>query len=66
MSERQRHTSPRPGRRDRHPRRSAKAMQGTPRAGSACPVCRRGTLEYDGCLNLVCPVCGYISTGAFT
>ncbi|MBN2256639.1 MAG: hypothetical protein JW704_02295 [Anaerolineaceae bacterium] len=28
-----------------------------------CPHCQRGHLEYDGCLNLTCPECGFIQSG---
>jgi hypothetical protein len=27
-------------------------------AGALYPQCRQGILDYDGLLNLVCPVCG--------
>jgi len=36
------------------------------RFGSRCPKCRTETLDYDGCLNLVCLNCGFISSGSFT
>jgi len=37
-------------------------------AGDVCPVCRAGRLDYDGMLNLFCPVCGrkFNGGGAFT
>ena len=35
-------------------------------AGALCPECRRGILDYDGLLNLVCPVCGQSQGGCFT
>lgn len=38
----------------------------TNRPGSSCPVCGKGTLEYDGMLNLSCKVCGFIEGGCFT
>jgi rubredoxin len=28
-----------------------------------CPVCQEGRLDFDGCLNLICPVCGFTQTG---
>lgn len=36
------------------------------RFGAICPKCLKGTLEYDGLLNLVCPLCEFTSTGCFT
>ncbi len=36
------------------------------RAGKLCPRCRQGILDYDGLLNLVCPVCGPMQAGCFT
>lgn len=39
----------------------------SPSRGSTCPECEKGILNYDGLLNLVCPVCGYQAPGgAFT
>lgn len=35
-------------------------------AGKPCPVCGLGIMDYDGLLNLVCPVCGYTQGGCFT
>lgn len=32
-------------------------------SGMLCLVCKRGTLDYDGLLNLTCPVCGFQSSG---
>lgn len=44
--------------------------QGAPavevRAGATCSACCQGTLDYDGLLNLVCPVCGWTAAGCFT
>lgn len=34
--------------------------------GAVCPACGKGLLDYDGMLNLVCPVCGYGQGGCFT
>jgi ribosomal protein L37AE/L43A len=31
-----------------------------------CPKCRKGKLEYNSLLNLVCPVCDYKLAGSFT
>lgn len=36
------------------------------RAGDLCPVCRAERLDYDGLLNLSCPVCGPAAVGCFT
>jgi hypothetical protein len=36
------------------------------KAGDLCPNCHTGQLDYDGCLNLACPVCGYAIGGCFT
>ncbi|MHB0924556.1 MAG: hypothetical protein ACYC6H_07430 [Bellilinea sp.] len=35
-------------------------------AGKPCPVCGLGIMDYDGLLNLVCPVCGCTQGGCFT
>lgn len=35
-------------------------------AGKSCPVCKLGIMDYDGLLNLVCPVCGFTEGGCFT
>lgn len=35
-------------------------------AGKLCPVCGLGIMDYDGLLNLVCPVCGFTESGCFT
>lgn len=37
-----------------------------PRAGSLCPECGRGRLDYDGLLVLRCPVCDFSEGGCFT
>jgi hypothetical protein len=38
-----------------------------PGSGShPCPVCERGTLDYDHFLNLVCSNCGYVEASCFT
>jgi len=37
-----------------------------PHAGDICPRCRKGTLDYDGLLNLACSLCGYSLGGCFT
>ncbi|PKO11377.1 MAG: hypothetical protein CVU40_01150 [Chloroflexi bacterium HGW-Chloroflexi-2] len=36
------------------------------RFGSTCSICRKGSFDYDGMLNLVCSNCGYTSGGCFT
>lgn len=36
------------------------------RAKSICPRCGKGLLDYDGTLNLICPVCGVVEGGCFT
>ncbi len=36
------------------------------RAGDMCPFCHVGRMDYDGLLNLVCPLCGYTHAGCFT
>lgn len=35
-------------------------------AGQTCPVCGLGIMDYDGLLNVVCPVCGFTQGGCFT
>jgi uncharacterized protein (DUF983 family) len=35
-------------------------------AGSLCPRCGQGVLDYDGMLNLQCPLCKYVEGGCFT
>jgi hypothetical protein len=37
-----------------------------PRAGSPCPNCPKGVLDYDGLLNLSCMDCGYALAGCFS
>jgi hypothetical protein len=32
------------------------------RAGTTCPVCGKGKLDYNGLLALECPACGYASS----
>ncbi|KPL73613.1 hypothetical protein [Bellilinea caldifistulae] len=34
--------------------------------GKPCPACGVGIMDYDGLLNLVCPVCGFGEGGCFT
>lgn len=34
--------------------------------GEACPKCHQDRLNYDGLLNLACPVCGFAIGGGFT
>ncbi len=36
------------------------------RPGMTCPRCGTGTIDYDGLLELVCPVCGLKEAGACT
>lgn len=36
------------------------------RAKGICPRCGEGVLDYDGTLNLTCPVCGVVEGGCFT
>jgi uncharacterized Zn finger protein (UPF0148 family) len=38
----------------------------TVRVGELCPACEQGLLDYDGMLNLVCPVCGWTAGGCYT
>lgn len=35
-------------------------------AGMLCPKCHSAKLDYNGLLQLVCPQCGVIETGAST
>lgn len=37
------------------------AFSETLHSGMLCPVCSQGKLDYDGLLNLTCPVCGFQS-----
>jgi len=32
------------------------------RAGTICPACGKGKLDYNGMLALECPLCGYTSS----
>jgi hypothetical protein len=32
-------------------------------AGELCPSCGQARLDYDGCLNLICPKCNYFAGG---
>jgi predicted RNA-binding Zn-ribbon protein involved in translation (DUF1610 family) len=34
--------------------------------GSICPQCGQAVLDYDGLLNLVCPLCGFSEGGGCT
>jgi len=36
------------------------------RSGKLCPYCGDGIVEYDSFLNLICPKCKKIETGAYT
>ncbi len=36
------------------------------RPGDLCPECCTGHMDYDGLLNLACPICGYALGGCFT
>ena len=36
------------------------------RAGIVCPFCDQEKLDYNSLLQLVCPRCGLLETGAFT
>jgi len=36
------------------------------RSGDLCPKCHQDRLDYDGLLNLACPVCGFAIGGGFT
>jgi uncharacterized protein (DUF983 family) len=36
------------------------------RAGMTCPRCQQGQLDYNGLLQLTCPVCGMTEMGACT
>ncbi len=34
--------------------------------GQPCPRCHQGIMDYDGLLNLVCPICHYVEGGGCT
>ncbi len=36
------------------------------RPGDLCPKCHTETLDYNGLMLLVCPLCGQIEGGCFT
>lgn len=40
----------------------AEEMRAALRAGTTCPVCGKGKLDYNGLLALECPECGYTSS----
>lgn len=31
------------------------------RKGEPCPICKNGKLDYNGLLQLECPVCGFVN-----
>ena len=33
------------------------------RRGSTCPRCAQGIIDYNGLLDLECPICGYTESG---
>ncbi|HAF61873.1 MAG TPA: hypothetical protein DCK95_06060 [Anaerolineaceae bacterium] len=35
-------------------------------AGARCPKCKQGILDYNGMLNLQCPICGFENGYGFT
>jgi hypothetical protein len=42
---------------------SARVIFVEPRSGQACPRCSQGKLDYNGLLELECPLCGYVISG---
>jgi hypothetical protein len=46
------------------PAEEEKIKQRTLRSGDPCPNCRQAQLDYDGQLNLACPVCAFAAAGA--
>jgi len=36
------------------------------RCGDLCPKCQAAQMDYNGLLNLACPLCGYSLGGCFT
>lgn len=36
------------------------------RAGEICPQCHQGRLDYNGLMELVCPVCKFTISASFT
>jgi uncharacterized protein (DUF983 family) len=40
----------------------AEAAREPLRAGTICPACGKGKLDYNGLLALECPVCGFSSS----
>jgi hypothetical protein len=42
---------------------SARVIFVEPRSGQACPRCSIGKLDYNGLLELECPLCGYVISG---
>jgi hypothetical protein len=43
-----------------------KRLVSPPIAGSPCPHCGSGVLDYDGLLNLTCTSCRYSLAGCFS
>ncbi|MCB9134133.1 MAG: hypothetical protein H6636_01815 [Anaerolineales bacterium] len=45
------------------PTRTCDAPFVEPRPGQPCPACGEGVLDYDGLMQISCPLCGHVTSG---
>lgn len=57
------HSNPPTSANPQEPLATAAGRLQPPQRGEACPACGIGRLDYNGLLELECPLCGYRDTG---